>query len=125
MYDLRQVNVKAVVSAKNIPKWLDAIAKTNFMTVLDMDVDAIDAFDHLKQGYYYGNDPVVTVTLRIETAWLREWTKKYMPADVRAELGIAPDAPPVDPNAPGDPGTPAAPGTAGAPGAPVAPPKGG
>ncbi len=122
MYDLRQVLVTAVVSAKSMPKWLDAIAKTNFMTVLDLDVDAVDAFEHLKQGYYYGNDPVVVVTLVIETAWLREWTKKYMPADVRTELGIAPDAPPVDPNAPGAPGAPAAPD---APAAPVAPPKGG
>jgi len=119
MYDLRQVQVTAVVSAKALPKWLDAIAKTNFMTVLDMDVDAVEAFDHLKQGYYYGSDSVVSVTLVIETAWLREWAKKYMPSDVRAELGIAPDAPPVDPNAPGEPVPPDAPT------APVAPPKGG
>jgi hypothetical protein len=124
MYDLRQVMVTAVVSAKSLPKWLDAIAKTNFMTVLDMDVEAIDAFEHLKAGYYYGNDPVVTVKLVIETAWLREWTKKYMPADVRAELGIAPDAPPVDPAAPGAPNAAPAPAP-GATGAPVAPPRGG
>ena len=123
MYDLRQGRVTAVVSAKSLPKWLDAIAKTNFMTVLDMDVEAIDAFEQLKQGYYYGNDPVVSVTLMIETAWLREWTKKYMPADVRAELGIAPDAPPVDLAAPGAAGAPPAPEVP--PAAPVAPPKGG
>lgn len=133
MYDLRQVLVTSVVSAKSLPKWLDAMAKTNFMTVLDLDVDAIDAFDQLSRGYYYGSDPVVTVTLRIETAWLREWTKKYMPADVRAELGIAPDAPPVDPTALGAlngapnsvPPASDAPNPAGAPAVPAASPRGG
>lgn len=105
MYDLRSCNVIAIVAAKRLPQWLDAIARTNFMTVLDCDVDAVDSVEQLKDGYYYGAEPVVKVSVRIETAWLREWTKKYMPSEIRAELEIAPDAPPEG-TAPADGSTP-------------------
>ncbi len=118
MYDLRSCNIVAVVSAKGLPQFLDALARTNFMTVLDCDFDAIDPVEDLKAGFYYGNDAVVRVRLRVETAWLREWTKKYMPADFRLEIGIAPDAP-VDPAAAAAPGgsptPPPAPGSSGGP----------
>lgn len=115
MYDLRSCSVVAVVSAKNLPQFLDALARTNFMTVLDCDFEVIDPAEDLKLGFYYGNDAVVRVRLRIETAWLREWTKKYMPAEVRAEVGMPSDAP-EDSAAPG-----AAPGAG--PAAPSAPPS--
>jgi hypothetical protein len=126
MYDLRSCNVVAVVSAKGLPQFLDALARTNFMTVLDCDFDAIDPVEDLKAGFYYGNDAVVRVRLRVETAWLREWTKKYMPADFRTEIGIPPDAP-VDPAAAAAPGgSPTPPPAPGASGGPTPrPPNGG
>ncbi|MBL0870263.1 MAG: hypothetical protein IBJ18_06790 [Phycisphaerales bacterium] len=104
LYDVRKARIVVVVSAKNATKFIDALSKVNFITVLDADLEAVDPNADLKQGYYYGEEPVVRMSLELESIWLRDWTKLVMPKDVRAELGI-PDltppaaTPPADPNA--------------------------
>jgi hypothetical protein len=94
-YDVRYVDVVAIVSSERLPLLLDAIAQTNFMTVVDLDLASIDPAEHLSAGFYYGRDPVVSATMRIETLWFREWTKPLMPAEVLENRGI----PAPDPNA--------------------------
>lgn len=123
LYDIRRARLVAVVSAKNATKFIDALSKVNFITVLDADIEAVDPNAELKQGFYYGDEAVVRMTLDLESIWLRDWTKLIMPKDVRAELGV-PDltppagASPTDPNAaPGTPPPAAAPGGSGAPAA--------
>lgn len=96
-YDVRYVNVQAIVSSERLPMFLDAIAQTNFMTVVDMDLATINPAEHLNAGFYYGRDPVVSVSLRIETLWFREWTKPLMPAQVRENRGIPAPAPAAAP----------------------------
>lgn len=116
LYDLRPAEIKVVVSAKNLPKFLNALAQTNFISVLDVDLLAVDSNDELKKGYYYGEEPVLRATIRLETLWMREWTRKIMPKEVRDELGVPDPNPPAaaDPNAPA-PAAPAAPATTPAP----------
>ncbi|CAN5700901.1 hypothetical protein BH11PLA1_BH11PLA1_08450 [soil metagenome] len=99
LYDLKQAEVRVVVSAKNLPKFLNALAQTNFMSVLDLDVTAVDSNEELRQGFYYGEEPVVRASIRLETIWLREWTRKIMPKEIRDELGV-PDLAPPTPAAP-------------------------
>jgi len=103
LYDLRTVYVTAVVSTRRLPALLDAISRTNFMTVLDLDAESVDTIEDLKLGFFYGNESVIRVQLKIETAWLREWIKPFMPAALRAAYGIAPDQPPADSTAAGAP----------------------
>jgi hypothetical protein len=100
-YDVRFANLEVVLAARDIPQFLNALAEQNFMTVIDLDLRRVDVAEDLRQGFYYGPEPVVRATMRIETLWLREWTKDLMPLDYRKELGI-PDPPPPapDPNAP-------------------------
>jgi len=88
IYDVRLVELVAVVSTAKLPRLFDALASRNFMTVLDVKLRPADAFDAAGQGYIYGTDPVSEVTLLIETVWLREWTAPFMPGDLRAALGI-------------------------------------
>ncbi|MFG0306117.1 MAG: hypothetical protein ACF8Q5_07870 [Phycisphaerales bacterium JB040] len=88
VYDIRYAYLTLVVDSTRIPQVLDAFPVTNFMTVIDMDIEAIDAEEHLREGFAYGPDPVVRVTLTVETAWLRSWTVPLMPESVKTDLGV-------------------------------------
>lgn len=92
-FDLRVVEVQAILSTRRIPEFINALGKVNFMSVLDVEVAAIDPVQEARAGYFYGSEHVSLVTLRVETVWLREWTKPHMPAEVRTALGIPADAP--------------------------------
>lgn len=87
LYDVRRVTVTAVVNSSRLAEFLDAVTKVNLMTVTSMDVREVDAWADLKEGFYYGNDHVVRVTLDIESLWLRSWTTTYMPPDILGVLG--------------------------------------
>jgi hypothetical protein len=108
LYDIRRVNVEMIVRTSEIPAILNAVGQTNFMSVLDFDVRAVDVMKDLGEGFYYGPEHVSALSLTIETVWLREWTKPFMPASVRTALGIPPDAPadPAAAPAPAAGGTP-------------------
>lgn len=88
LYDVRRTELVVVVSAERLPKFLEAIARTNFMTVIDMDLREVDLAGDLAQGFYYGEESVVRAALTIESVWLRSWREPLMPASVRAALGI-------------------------------------
>ena len=52
------------------------------------------AVTELASGYYYGDDHVSRAQITIETIWLREWTKQWMPPNVKVTVGLeAPPAP--------------------------------
>jgi hypothetical protein len=122
LFDVRKVKLVAVVATQDLAKFIDAIGRVNFMTVLDVRIDKADFIEDLRSGFYYGDRHVSQVTMTIETIWLRQWTEKLMPREVRVQLGIdqAPsgDGQPADPNA--QPG--ATPGETPKP--PAAPPAG-
>jgi len=110
LYDLRTVDVRVIVSAKNLPQFLDALAQTNFISVLDVDIQSVDSNDELRKGFFYGDEAVVRASIKLETVWLRDWTMKIMPLEVRVALGVpepAGSTPPADPNAPAVPAAPA------------------
>ena len=85
---MRNVELVLVVDTEQLPTLFDALAKRNFMTVLDLELRPADAFDAARLGYIYGTSPVSEATLLIETVWLREWTVPFMPSDARQALGI-------------------------------------
>lgn len=87
-FDIRTVQLTAVVSSAKLPTLIDALGRVNNMTVVDVDLQPVDVWAELEQGYFYGPDHVVRATLTIETAWLRSWTGELMPDRVRAALGM-------------------------------------
>lgn len=92
LYDVRVATMTLIVASSRIPELFDALARTNFMTVLDADITEVDPYEHLAQGYYYGEDHVVQLRLQIETIWLRSWTVPLMPPPVRNNLGVVAQA---------------------------------
>jgi hypothetical protein len=93
LYDVRDVRLEIVVDTAKIPEVFDALARQNFMTVINAQVDEMDLFAAIRDGYFYGTAPVSLLTLDIETIWLREWTAQYMPTELKQALGIRIEAP--------------------------------
>lgn len=87
-FDLRQVEVVAIVSSEDLPKFLDSFSKVNFMMVTDIDLEKVDVWADLADGYYYGTDHVVRATVKVETVWLRSWITPIMPDPVKQALGV-------------------------------------
>jgi len=88
IYDVKFVELRIVVESESIPAVLDALARRNFITVLDLTMTPVDNFAAAREGYYYGDVPCSELRLVLETVWLREWTGDFMPADLRDALGI-------------------------------------
>ena len=93
IYDVREAEVVVLADSNRLAAVIHAINATNFMTVTDLDVVAVNPVPDLQAGFAYGNDYIVQARMRIETVWLRSWMKPWMPEKVRQFLGIPPDEP--------------------------------
>lgn len=91
-FDVRMVEVTAVVATQKLPRLMDALGRVNNMTVVGLSLDPVDVWSDLEQGYFYGSDHVMRATILIETVWLRAWTEELMPGPVRAKVGLPPRA---------------------------------
>ncbi len=91
LYDIRYATMRMIVASKRIPEILDAFASSNLITAIDLDIAAVDDLQSLAAaGYHFGGEHVVRVHVRVETIWLREWMREYMPPTVRTRLGVQP-----------------------------------
>lgn len=88
VFDVRRVEVRLVASTAELPLLFDALAKVNFITVVDASIEREDPFEAARRGFIFGRDPICRVRLELETVWLRSWTAPLMPARVREALGV-------------------------------------
>jgi hypothetical protein len=88
IYDVRHVWLSVVIDSQRMPEFFDNLAQVNFMTVLKMKISDEDEYKAAEQGYVYGACDAVRVDMLIETLWLRDWTTKWMPGDVRTMLDV-------------------------------------
>ncbi|MEZ6319136.1 MAG: hypothetical protein R3B49_10350 [Phycisphaerales bacterium] len=97
-FDVRMVRLEAIVAPSKLPRFFDALAKTNYMTVTGLQLDPVDPWTEIDAGYYFGSDSVARATIDIETVWLRSWTGPLMPPSVREALGVVlPEAAEAEP----------------------------
>lgn len=88
-YDVRYADVELLVASTKIPRVLDAINAVDLMSVVSFRVTDAQTDGDLHAGYYYGDESVVRLSMRVETLWLRAWMEPLMPTDVKEALGIA------------------------------------
>ncbi len=119
VYSVRSPRVELVVSAARLPELFNAFASVNFMTIDgDFSLSAVDPWKDLEEGYYYGEEPVVKISFRVESIYLRSWLAPIMPEQARRVLNVAYTEPKTDEKAGGPQG-----GAQGGPqGAPKPPP---
>ena len=99
LYDVRTARLTLIVDAERLPAIFDALARTNFMTVTDLDLSEVEVWSDLERGFYYGPRSVVQASIEVESIWLRSWTVPLMPADVRTALGVVVPERPAEPKA--------------------------
>ncbi len=87
-FDIRMIEMVVVASSQDLPKFIDAIGKSNYMTVTDVDLEQVDVWSDLEEGFYYGEDHVVRASISIESVWLRSWMAPMMPDRVKTALGV-------------------------------------
>lgn len=97
IYDVKHARVVMVVDYQQLPQLFNAISAVNFMTVLDCQVQDVDEYAALLEGYVYGQGDAVRVDMLVETIWLRDWTVPFMPAEVKQALGLGDPAGAVAP----------------------------
>ncbi len=95
LYDVRYVQLSVIADTERLPMIVDALAARNFITVLDMSISPIDPFEHVRNGFMYGDGTLCQANFVLETVWLRQWTSEKMPDEMRSALGIP--APPATP----------------------------
>lgn len=81
VYDVRPASMTVIVSSARLPQFINAISRTNFMSVIDVDFTEVDTHRDLAQGYYYGDEHVVRATVTLESIWLKSWTTALMPEE--------------------------------------------
>lgn len=96
LYDLKTVRLDMIVSTTRVPVLLDALARTNFLTVIGCELTGsmpgsteFDVHKDFEAGYWYGPEHTSRAVVVVEAVLLRDWTKDLMPPDVRAERGVA------------------------------------
>ncbi len=88
LYVIRYARMDVILSSRELPRLIDAIATTNLMTVVDVDIASVNERADLAAGYFYGGDHVVRANLLIETLWLKDWLGEYAPPVVREAMGL-------------------------------------
>lgn len=88
IYDVRLIKIVVIIDWARIGEFIDALAHTNLMTVLHMNIKDVDEYAALSNGYLFGKGDMVEATIVIESLWLRSWTTKLMPKTVQQSLGI-------------------------------------
>ncbi len=101
LYDVRDAKLTLIVASSGMPALINAISRTNFMTVIGLDFFEADPWADLDKGYYYGTDHVVRAVVKVETVWLRSWTEALMPQSYKDLLaGATADSSAPMPSAP-------------------------
>ncbi len=90
LFDVRHARLRVHADYQRLPELFNAISQTNLMTVLDVQVNALDVYgpEVMGQFYVYGAGDIVDVSLIVETIWLRDWTKDLMPDTVQQYVGL-------------------------------------
>lgn len=84
VYEVRYATMVVVVSSSRLPQFINAISRTNFMSVVDVDLIDVDTSKDLDRGYYYGDEHVVQATVMVETIWLKSWTSALIPEETNS-----------------------------------------
>jgi hypothetical protein len=95
VYDVVQFQLVMEVDQRQIPLILHALQDNKLTNVLSVDITQVDTNAAADQGYIYGSAPIVSISLNCETLFMRSWTTKLMPDEVKNnDLHIPPPAAP-------------------------------
>jgi hypothetical protein len=95
LYDVVPFTLVVDVQANQIPMFLQELGRNRLIAPTSVSIQPLDANTLLASpyNYVYGSDPVARVTISAEALYLRSWTEKLMPDEVKVnDLGIVSSA---------------------------------
>ena len=92
VFDVRHTRVRLHLDYAKLPLFLEALARSNFISVVDATLTSIDEYDYSAAGrlggpFVYGVGEMVEAEFVLESLWFRSWTAPLMPEAVRGYLG--------------------------------------
>lgn len=87
-FDVIRLSLRAIVDQRDILKLVDAMTRTNFYQLIGLRYTLVPPDDVRNDGFFYGSEPVVEVTLTFEGYFARTVFKEMMPRQVLVDLGI-------------------------------------
>ena len=89
LFDVVRFTIRLNVEAARLPAIIESFSRGRFISVVNVQsVSVEDSVIRAAQGYIYGNQPVVQVSLDCEALFLREWLVKVMPDAVQITIGL-------------------------------------
>lgn len=94
-FDVVHFYVVLNVQVPDVERVIQTMERGRLLTVLQSEVVAVNSAAMQTQGYYFGKTPIVTLTLKCEELFMRDWTHTLMPPTIKAFLNVdqAPAAP--------------------------------
>ncbi len=90
-YDLVQFHMTIRVDGASVPYVLEQLQAGSFLNVLNVDLTKVDPAVAARQGYIYGDRPVVELRIQAEMPFLRQWTEPLMPTALKSGLMAVPE----------------------------------
>jgi hypothetical protein len=95
VYDVVQFQLTMEVDQRQIPLILHSLQNGKLINVLSVDLAPVDTAAAEDQGFIYGTAPIVHIVLNCEELFMRNWTVKLMPDEVKLnDLHIPPPTAP-------------------------------
>ena len=91
-YDVVHCDVMVRAVATRYGLFLAELSRGRLITILDVQMRAVDLRQAQAAGYSFGDGPVVTMVLKCEALFFRKWTEPLMPLEVKRMLGIGQQA---------------------------------
>ena len=88
IFDVVNFTVVLNVQAADLGRVIQAIERDRLLTVIQTDVQAVNSAAMRLEGYYFGKNPVVTLTMKCEAVFLRDWTRPLMPKEIKQYLNV-------------------------------------
>lgn len=88
VFDVVHFTMIIDIEADKLPLFIKTLTANRFLSVKRVEWVAVDSLLMQANGYVFGPKPVITATLECEAVFMRGWTTRYMPKDIKTALKI-------------------------------------
>lgn len=88
VFDIVHFTMIVDIEADKLPMFIKALTANRFVSVTRVEWVSVDSMLMQANGYVFGPKPVITATLQCEAVFMRGWTTRYMPKDIKSALKI-------------------------------------
>jgi len=88
VFDVVEFYVVLNVQAADVERVIQEMERNRLLTVIQSEVQSVNSAAMQLQGYYFGKTPIVTLTLKCEELFMRDWTHTLMPGTIKTFLNV-------------------------------------